>query len=100
MASSISFKDYVLDQLRSLSGVNLKPMMGEFLLYYNGILFGGIYDDRLLMKITDNNKKYSLPKEMPYPNAKPMFVVTDIDNADFLAQIIETTCNDLKNKKT
>jgi len=31
-------------------------MMGEFLLYKDGILIGGIYDDRLLIKITKNNK--------------------------------------------
>ena len=31
-------------------------MMGEYLLYYNGVLFGGIYDDRLLVKIVNSNK--------------------------------------------
>ena len=36
--------------------------MGEFLLYYNSVLFGGIYDDRLLVKIVDSNKKYFLHK--------------------------------------
>jgi len=56
MASSKEYRDFILDQLKELSGITCKPMMGEFLLYNNGLLFGGIYDDRLLVKITDTNK--------------------------------------------
>ena len=100
MASSKEFKDFILDQLHSLNGISFKPMMGEFLLYLNGILFGGIYDDKLLIKITGSNKTYRLPEEIPYPGAKPMFMVTDVDNPDLLKEIIEKTYNDLKQKKT
>lgn len=50
-------KDYALEQLDLLDNITIKSMMGEYLLYYNGILFGGIYDDRLLVKIVDSNKK-------------------------------------------
>ena len=46
-------------------------MMGEFLLYYNNVLFGGIYDNRLLVKIVDTNKKYNMQEEIPYESAKP-----------------------------
>ena len=59
MATTKEYKDFVLEQLNLLDNINCKPMMGEYLLYYNGILFGGIYDDRLLVKIVDNNKKYN-----------------------------------------
>ena len=100
MASSKEFKDFILDQLHSLNGISFKPMMGEFLLYLNGILFGGIYDDRLLIKITNSNKSYHLPEEIPYPGAKPMFMITDVDDAELLKEIIETTLKDLKQKKT
>ena len=34
-------------------------MMGKYLLYYNELLFSEIYDNRLLVKIIDNNKKYN-----------------------------------------
>ena len=50
MASTKSYRDFILEQLRLLDNINCKSMMGEYLLYYNGILFGGIYDDRLLVK--------------------------------------------------
>ena len=59
MASTKEFKEYILEQLDGLNGISCKPMMGEYLLYFNGILFGGIYDDRLLVKIVEQNKKYN-----------------------------------------
>lgn len=50
MASTKEYRDYVLEQLNLLGDISYKPMMGEYLLYYRGVLFGGIYDDRLLIK--------------------------------------------------
>ena len=50
MASSKEYRDFILEQLSDLPGISCRPMMGEFLLYLDGILFGGIYDDRVLVK--------------------------------------------------
>ena len=96
MPSTKEYKDYVLEQLRNADNISYRPMMGEFLLYKDGILFGGIYDDRLLIKITKNNKKYNMEESIPYPGAKAMFLVNEIDNSILLKEIIETTYNDLK----
>ena len=74
-------------------------MMGEYLLYYNGLLFGGIYDDRLLVKIVDSNKMYNMQESIPYESAKPMYLVHDVDNKDVLKNIILDTCKDLKKVK-
>lgn len=63
-------------------------MMGEYLLYYNNILFGGIYDDRLLVKVVDSNKKYNMQEQIPYASAKPMYLVDDIDNQEALKEIV------------
>ena len=71
-------------------------MMGEYLLYYKGILFGGIYDDRLLVKITDANKKYNMEESTPYDGAKNMYLVDDVDNIDKLKDIVIDTYNGLK----
>ena len=73
-------------------------MMGEYLLYYNEILFGGIYDDRLLVKIVDSNKKYNMKELIPYENAKMMYLVSDIENKEILKDIVLDTYKDLKNK--
>ena len=99
MSSSKEFKDFVLEQLRELCGISCRAMMGEFLLYYNDLLFGGIYDDRFLIKKTDSNKKYKLTEEIPYLNAKPMYLVENLDDTDYLKNLIINTCEGLKNRK-
>lgn len=96
MASSKDYRDYVLEQLSLLDNITCKPMMGEFILYYNGILFGGIYDDRLLVKIVESNKKYNMKDSIPYEKGKPMYLVDDIDNKEILKDIVLDTYNDLK----
>ena len=95
MASSKEFKAFILEQLRE-QNITCKSMMGEFLLYCDGILFGGIYDNRLLIKTTKSNEKYSLPMKIPYPSAKPMYMVDNLDDPQYLGELIKTTCEDLK----
>lgn len=98
MPSTKEYKDFVLEQLNTLENITYKPMMGEYLLYYKKILFGGIYDDRLLIKMTSNNKKYNFLEGIPYPGAKPMYLVDDLEDYDLLKKIVIDTFNDLKNK--
>lgn len=99
MASTKDYRDYILEQLSVLDDITCKPMMGEYLLYFDGILFGGIYDDRLLVKRVDNNKKYNMKEVIPYPNAKPMHYVEEIDNRDLIKDIVIDTCEGLKEKQ-
>ena len=80
MATSKEYKDFILEQLDLLDNITCKAMMGEFLLYYNNVLFGGIYDNRLLVKIVDTNKRYNMSEQIPYESAKPMYLVDDVDN--------------------
>lgn len=99
MVTTKDYRDFVLEQLNLLDNITCKSMMGEYILYYNGILFGGIYDDRLLVKIVDSNKKYNMQESIPYESAKPMYLVDDIDNQEKLKEIILDTCKDLSLKK-
>lgn len=96
MATTRDYRDFILEQLNLLDNISCKSMMGEYLLYYNGIIFGGIYDDRLLVKIVDSNKKYNMQESIPYESAKPMYLVDDVDNQELLRNIILDTCKDLK----
>ncbi len=100
MASSTDFKDFVIEQLQDLDEISCRPMMGEFLLYHKGVLFGGIYDDRFLVKPTKSNEKYALQQEIPYEHAKPMCLVENLDDREYLRKLVEETCKDLANKKT
>ena len=99
MATTKEYKNFILEQLDSLDNITCKAMMGEFLLYYNNILFGGIYDNRLLVKIVDTNKKYNMQEQIPYESAKPMYLVDDVDNKELSKEIVIETCKGLQNKK-
>ncbi len=99
MATSKEYKDFILEQLDLLDNITCKAMMGEFLLYYNDVLFGGIYDNRLLVKIVDTNKKYNMNEQIPYETAKLMYLVDDVDNKELLKDIVIETCKGLSNKK-
>ena len=94
MATTKEYRDYVLESIE-LDNIICKPMMGEYLLYYNNVLFGGIYDYRLLVKRVESNKKYNLEEVIPYEGAKPMYLV-DVDDRDLVKEIILDTYEGLK----
>ena len=90
MASSKDYLDFILDQLSGLDEITYKAMMGEYILYYRGRIFGDIYDDRFLVKPTKSAKRM-MPEadlELPYEGAKEMLLV-DMENRAFLKELIE-----------
>ena len=99
MSSTKEYRDYILEQLSELPGITCRPMMGEFLLYLDGVLFGGIYDDRLLVKIVSETKDYQMSAEIPYPKGKPMYLIEDVDDKDLLRETIIKTKGGLENGK-
>lgn len=99
MATTKEYRDFVVEQLDLLEEITCRAMMGEYLLYYKGILFGGIYNGRVLVKIVESNKKYNMPEQIPYKGAKPMYFVEDIDNKERLKEIVMETYKDLPVKK-
>ncbi|MDO4219627.1 MAG: TfoX/Sxy family protein [Candidatus Saccharibacteria bacterium] len=97
MASTKEYCDFILEQLIDLPGVTCRPMMGEFLLYLDGVLFGGIYDDRLLVKTVPENAEFDMAESIPYDGAKPMYLVEDVDDKEKLKDIIIKTKGGLQN---
>ena len=73
-------------------------MMGEIILYYRGKVFGGIYDDRLLVKPVPMAVKMMPDAEMepPYDGAKKMILVDDVDNRQFLCGLVESMWEELQ----
>ncbi len=96
MASSKEYLTFILEQLKGMPSITYRPMMGEYLLYYEGLLFGGIYDDRVLLKKTTTNSKYEMVEGIPYPNAKPMYLVEEVDNSILLEQIVRDTISGIR----
>ena len=90
MATRKEYLDYVLEQFSDLEGVTHRAMMGEYLLYWQGKLFGGIYDDRLLVKPVPAARALlpDAPEEAPYAGAKPMLLVEDMEDRDLLARLV------------
>ena len=86
MASGEDYLTFVLDQLSGLDGITWRKMMGEYILYFRGRIVGGLYDDRLLVKPVPAALSLmpEAPRELPYPGAKEMLLVEDVDNGDFL----------------
>lgn len=99
MATSKEFKEYVAEKLGPMGKISIRPMMGEFLLYFNGKLFGGIYDGRVLIKVASTNEKFGLQKEIPYAGAKPMLRLADLENFLLAREIVLATCEGLPDKK-
>ena len=77
-------------------------MMGEYLLYYNGRLFGGIYDNRFLVKITPSSTKLldGAPEELPYDDAKRMLLVTESEDKDLMCELITAMYDELPEKRS
>lgn len=102
MASSKGYLEFVLDQLSGLRGITHRAMMGEYIIYYQGKVIGGIYDDRFLVKNTASAKQLmpDAPLEMPYEGGSPMLLVEDIDDREFLEKLFDSMVDELPAPKT
>ena len=97
MASSKGYLDFILEQLSGLNGITSKQMMGEYILYMNGKIFGGIYDDRFLVKPTKSAAAMmpDADRELPYEGAKEMLLVDNVDNREFLTELVTAMYDEL-----
>ena len=97
MASNKEYLDFILEQLSELDGITWRAMMGEYIIYYQGKIVGGIYDNRFLVKPT-KSAKTMMPNanlELPYEGAKEMLLVDNVENKDFLKELLEALYDEL-----
>ena len=97
MGSSKEYLEYILEQLSDLEDITHRAMMGEYILYYHGKIFGGVYDDRFLIKPIKIAKEMmpDADMELPYDGAKEMLLVDDVENREFLKELIEAMYEEL-----
>ena len=97
MASKKEYLEYVLEQLSDLDDISYRAMMGEYIIYYRGKIVGGIYDDRFLIKPVKAAKPMmpDANMELPYEGAKEMLLVEDVENKDFLCELLEAMYEEL-----
>jgi len=97
MASSKAYLAFVLEQLSELDEISYKTMMGEYIIYYRGRVVGGIYDDRFLVKPV-KSAVVMMPnadRELPYEGAKEMLLVENVENREFLRELLEAMYDEL-----
>ena len=97
MASSKEYLDFIMEQLADSGDVTCRAMMGEYILYYRGKVIGGIYDDRFLVKPTPS-AAVLMPEavmEKPYEGAKEMLLVDNVENKEFLRELLEAVYGEL-----
>lgn len=72
-------------------------MMGEYIIYYRGKIAAYICDDRLLVKPVAAAERLlpNAPRELPYDGAKPMILVEDTDNREFLCRLFNEMYDEL-----
>lgn len=90
MASSRDYLDYILEQLSDCDGIQYRPMMGEYILYMQGRIVGGIYDDRFLVRPTAAAERLlpGAPRELPYDGGREMLLVERVDDRAFLRALL------------
>ena len=102
MASSKEYLEYILEQLSDLDDITYRAMMGEYIIYYRGKIIGGIYDDRFLVKPVKSAMAMmpDASMELPYEGAKEMILIGDVEDRDFLSELLEAMYDELPaNKK-
>ena len=97
MASSKGYLDFILEQLSGLDDISWRPMMGEYILYYRDKVIGGIYDDRFLVKPVKAAvaRMPDADMDIPYEGAKAMLLVDNVENREFLQELIEAMFDEL-----
>ena len=90
-----------MEQLSDLDEISYRPMMGEYIIYYQGKIVGGIYDDRFLVKQTESALAMmpDADKESPYDGAKEMILVDNVENRVFLKDLFEAMYAELPEQK-
>ena len=63
--------------------------MGEYILYKDGKIFGGVYDNRFLVKKVASVEKYHMKEQIPYPTAKPMLLI-EVEDSEAIRNIVES----------
>lgn len=101
MACNADFVQYIADQCSGAGEIVTKKMFGDYGIYCNGKLFGLICDDRFYLKPTEAARKLlgNVTLLPPYDGTKDYFYIADVDDRDYLSEIVRETCNALPEPK-
>ena len=101
MASSLGYVQYVASQLADAGVITYKKLFGEYGLWCGGKFFGTVADNQFYVKMT-NAGRLLLPDAepaAPHGGEPGMYLVENLDDADFLAKLVIQTCEELPEPK-
>ena len=108
MVSSQKHLDYVLEQLNGLEEITYRKMMGEYILYYQGKIVGGIYDD--IIETNRDKEGNELEKVrsifegknkdfVTAVDEKNIIVVKEVDDSSFIKGLFKVMVDELSMTK-
>lgn len=97
MASSKEYLNFILSQLSGLEDISYRSMMGEYIIYYKGKIAAEICDNRFLVKPVKSavERVENAVFEPPYEGAKPMLLIDNVDDRDYLTELFEAIYDEL-----
>ena len=98
MASSADFAEFIFEQLAGAGDIALRKMFGEYAVYCDGKVIAFLCDDQFFLKKTDAGAGLLGPdaeEAPPYPGASMYYLVSDVDNREFLSRLARASCDAL-----
>ncbi|WMI81785.1 TfoX/Sxy family protein [Anaerotignum sp. MB30-C6] len=97
MASDAGLVQYIAEQMAGAGNIRYRKMMGDYCLYCDDKVIGLVCDDQLFLKNTPSASENlkGFPMGCAYEGAKPSYVIDNIDNRDFLANVVRQIAEDL-----
>ena len=98
MSSNIDIVEYIADQCSGAGVITVRKMFGDYGIYCDGKIFGLICDNRFYVKPTDAGRALlrTVDLQPPYEGAKDYFYIADVDDRDYLSELVKVTCRALK----
>ena len=96
------FNEFVYECFSAVGDIAIKPMMGGYLVYYNGKLIGDIGDRVLFLKRTPTSDRLLADSELSYPyeGSKTLMHVFDkFEDRDLIEELLEGMYAELPDKK-
>src|SRR5271166_4656283 len=97
MASDKEFIAFVCEQLRGAGEISSRRMFGQAAVYLEDKVVALVFDNQLFVKATEPGRvKIGVPVEAPpFTGANNWFLMADLDDPEFLADLIRTTADAL-----
>lgn len=101
--SNADLVQYIIEQASQAGEVRARKMFGDYCLYCDGKPVGLICDDYLYLKplkeLESVLREDDRQMRPPYDGAKPYYVITDVDDADYVSLLVKTVVEKLPSKK-